>query len=40
MLLLTEIFKIQGGQIARIQAVMHNLPHGSRSGWEQQEAPE
>ncbi|TAK54802.1 MAG: hypothetical protein EPO25_05660 [Gammaproteobacteria bacterium] len=40
MLLLTEIFKIQSGQIARIQTVMHNLPHGSRSGWEQQEAPE
>ncbi len=39
-LLLTEIFKIQGGHIARIQAVMHNLPHGSQSGWEQQEAPE
>jgi hypothetical protein len=35
MLLLTEIFKIEGGNIARIQAVMHNLPHGSGSGWEQ-----
>jgi hypothetical protein len=34
MLLLTEIFKIDGGNIARIQAVMHNLPHGSKSGWE------
>lgn len=34
MLLLTEIFKIEGGNITRIQAVMHNLPHGSGSGWE------
>jgi hypothetical protein len=34
MLLLTEIFKIEGGNISRIQAVMHNLPHGSKSGWE------
>jgi hypothetical protein len=34
MLLLTEIFKIDGGNIARIQAVMHNLPHGNKSGWE------
>jgi hypothetical protein len=34
MLLLTEVFKIDGGNIARIQAVMHNLPHGSKSGWE------
>lgn len=34
MLLLTEIFKIEAGNIARIQAVMHNLPHGSKSGWE------
>jgi len=34
MLLLTEIFKIEDGQLVRIQAVMHNLPHGSGSGWE------
>jgi len=34
MLLLTELFKIEGGNIARIQAVMHNLPHGGPSGWE------
>jgi len=34
MLLLTELFKIEGGNISRIQAVMHNLPHGSGSGWE------
>lgn len=34
MLLLTELFKIDGGNIVRIQAVMHNLPHGSKSGWE------
>jgi hypothetical protein len=32
--LLTELFKIDNGRIARIQAVMHNLPHGSGSGWE------
>jgi hypothetical protein len=34
MLLLTEWFKIDAGNIARIHAVMHNLPHGSKSGWE------
>jgi hypothetical protein len=34
MLLLTELFKIDDGKLARIQAVMHNLPHGSKSGWE------
>jgi len=34
MLLLTELFKIDGGNIVRIQAIMHNLPHGSKSGWE------
>jgi len=34
MLLLTELFKIDGGNIVRIQAVMHNLPHGAKSGWE------
>ena len=34
MLLLTELFKIDGGNIARIQAIMHNLPHGATSGWE------
>ncbi len=34
MLLLTEVFKIEGGNIARIQATMHNLPHGAKSGWE------
>lgn len=34
MLLLTELFKIDGGNLIRIQAVMHNLPHGSKSGWE------
>jgi len=34
MLLLTELFKVDGGNIVRIQAVMHNLPHGSKSGWE------
>jgi hypothetical protein len=33
-LLLTELFKIDGGNLIRIQAVMHNLPHGSKSGWE------
>jgi len=34
MQLLTQVFKIDGGNIARIQAVTHNLPHGSKSGWE------
>jgi hypothetical protein len=34
MLLLTELFKIEGGNISRIQAVMNNLPHGAKSGWE------
>ena len=34
MLLLTEWFKIDGGNIGRIHAVMHNLPHGAKSGWE------
>jgi hypothetical protein len=34
MLLLTELFKIDGGNLVRIQAVMHNLPHGAKSGWE------
>jgi len=34
-LLLTEWFKIEDGKIQHIEAVMHNLPHGSESGWEQ-----
>ena len=34
MLLLTEWFKIQKGAIQHIEAVMHNLPHGSTSGWQ------
>jgi hypothetical protein len=34
MLLLTELFKIEAGNISRIQAVMQNLPHGGKSGWE------
>jgi hypothetical protein len=34
MLLLTEIFKIDGGNLVRIQAFMHNLPHGAKTGWE------
>jgi hypothetical protein len=33
-LLLTEWFKIDGGKIQHIEAIMHNLPHGSKSGWE------
>ena len=33
-LLLTEWFSITDGKIQHIEAVMHNLPHGSRSGWE------
>lgn len=33
MLLLTELFKIERGEIQQIEAVMHNLPHGSASGW-------
>jgi hypothetical protein len=33
-LLLTEVFRIDDGKIQHIEAVMHNLPHGSKSGWE------
>lgn len=33
-LLLTEWFKIEDGKTQHIEAIMHNLPHGSRSGWE------
>jgi hypothetical protein len=33
-LLLTEWFKIDDEKIQHIEAVMHNLPHGSKSGWE------
>lgn len=33
MLLLAELFKIAGGEIQRIETVMHNLAYGSRSGW-------
>ena len=33
MLLLAELFKIAGGEIQRIETVMHNLPYGSGSGW-------
>lgn len=33
-LLLTEWFKIDDGKIQHIEAIMHNLPHGSKSGWE------
>jgi hypothetical protein len=33
-LLLTEWFRIDHGAIQHIEAVMHNLPHGSKSGWE------
>jgi len=33
-LLLTEWFKIEHGKIQHIEAIMHNLPHGSKSGWE------
>jgi hypothetical protein len=33
MLLLAEVFKIAGGEIQRIETVMHNLPYGSGSGW-------
>jgi hypothetical protein len=35
-LLLTEWFKIDDGKIQHIEAIMHNLPHGSKSGWEGQ----
>jgi hypothetical protein len=34
-LLLTEWFKIDEGKIQHIEAIMHNLPHGSKSGWEE-----
>ena len=34
MLLLAELFKIAGGEIQRIETVMHNLPYGSGSGWK------
>lgn len=33
-LLLTEWFKIDDGKIQHIEAIMHNLPPGSGSGWE------
>jgi hypothetical protein len=33
-LLLTEWFKIDDGEIQHIEAIMHNLPNGSKSGWE------
>lgn len=33
-LLLTEWFKIDDGKIQHIEAIMHNLPHGAKSGWE------
>jgi len=33
-LLLTEWFKIEDGKTQHIEAIMHNLPHGSKSGWE------
>jgi hypothetical protein len=33
-LLLTEWFKIDDGKTQHIEAIMHNLPHGSKSGWE------
>jgi hypothetical protein len=33
MLLLAEVFKIAGGEIERIETVMHNLPYGTRSVW-------
>jgi hypothetical protein len=33
MVLLAELFKIVGGEIQRIETVMHNLPYGSGSGW-------
>jgi hypothetical protein len=33
-LLLTEWFKIDDGVIQHIEAIMHNLPHGAKSGWE------
>ena len=33
MLLLAELFKIAGGEIQRIETVMHNLPYGAGSGW-------
>lgn len=32
-LLLMEWFKIDDGRIAHIEAVMHNLPYGTGSGW-------
>ena len=34
MLLLAELFKISGGEIQRIETVMHNLPYGTGSGWK------
>jgi outer membrane protein OmpA-like peptidoglycan-associated protein len=33
MLLLAEVFKIAGGEIQRIETVMHNLAYGHGSGW-------
>jgi hypothetical protein len=37
-LLLTEWFKIDDGKTQHIEAIMHNLPHGSKSGWEREAA--
>lgn len=34
MLLLAELFTIAGGEIQRIETVMHNLPYGAGSGWK------
>ena len=33
-LLLTEWFKIENAKIQHIEAIMHNLPYGSTSGWK------
>ena len=33
-LLLTEWFKIDDGKIQHIEAIMHNLPQGTSSGWK------
>jgi hypothetical protein len=32
-LLLAEVFKIEDGKIQHVEAVMHNLPYGSSTGW-------
>jgi hypothetical protein len=36
-LLLAEAFKVTGGQLQEIRAVMLNLPNGASTGWNSAE---